>query len=81
MVARVGNSNVEWADAPYDHPSQDLGDVNESCKPDMTRKFISQTSSGIHMPTCQSCGSSVAKQYIRVFTPDELENPRVCPHC
>lgn len=33
------------------------------------------------MPECQNCGEHVSEQYARVFTPDELENPRVCPFC
>ncbi|WP_449271727.1 DUF7563 family protein [Halogranum amylolyticum] len=33
------------------------------------------------MPTCQNCGAIVSKQYVRVFTPESLDNPRVCPHC
>lgn len=33
------------------------------------------------MPTCGNCGSFVTTQYVRVFTPDELEQPRVCPNC
>ncbi|WP_449271721.1 DUF7563 family protein [Halogranum amylolyticum] len=33
------------------------------------------------MPTCQNCRANVSKQYVRVFTPDNLDNPRACPHC
>jgi NAD-dependent SIR2 family protein deacetylase len=33
------------------------------------------------MPECQNCGEHVTEQYARVFTPDGVENPRVCPHC
>ena len=33
------------------------------------------------MPHCQNCGSFVTQAYVRVFTPQELEDPRVCPDC
>lgn len=33
------------------------------------------------MPECQNCGSFVTEAYARVFTPPEMENPRVCPDC
>jgi hypothetical protein len=33
------------------------------------------------MPECQNCGSFVTPAYARVFTPDGIENPRVCPSC
>jgi NAD-dependent SIR2 family protein deacetylase len=33
------------------------------------------------MPTCQNCGSFVTEQYVRVFTPEGNEGPRVCPEC
>lgn len=33
------------------------------------------------MPKCQNCGSFVTKQYVRVFTPPKVEEPRVCPEC
>lgn len=33
------------------------------------------------MPTCQNCGAFVTPEYARVFTPDNEEAPRVCPHC
>jgi NAD-dependent SIR2 family protein deacetylase len=33
------------------------------------------------MPKCQNCGSSVTEAYVRVFAPDGMENPRVCPFC
>lgn len=33
------------------------------------------------MPTCQNCGSFVTVQYARVFTPQEIDEPRVCPRC
>lgn len=35
----------------------------------------------ISMPECQNCGSFVTETYARVFTPTEVEQPRVCPHC
>ena len=33
------------------------------------------------MPECLNCDSHVTEQYARVFTPDEYDAPRVCPHC
>jgi hypothetical protein len=33
------------------------------------------------MTECQNCGSFVTEQYARVFTPDGIDAPRVCPHC
>lgn len=33
------------------------------------------------MPTCQNCGSFVTKQYVKVFTPNSVDEPRVCPYC
>lgn len=32
-------------------------------------------------PRCQNCGERVSRQYVRVFAPDGLDNPRVCPSC
>jgi hypothetical protein len=33
------------------------------------------------MPECQNCSSFVTEAYARVFTPDGVEEPRVCPNC
>ena len=33
------------------------------------------------MPECQNCGSHVTDVYVRVFTPDSIDEPRVCPNC
>lgn len=33
------------------------------------------------MPECQNCGSFVTPAYVRVFVPEELDHPRVCPQC
>lgn len=33
------------------------------------------------MPECQNCGSFVTEAYARVFTPRNVEEPRVCPDC
>lgn len=33
------------------------------------------------MPECQNCGSFVTPSYVRVFAPDGLDAPRVCPSC
>jgi NAD-dependent SIR2 family protein deacetylase len=33
------------------------------------------------MPECQNCGSFVTDDYVRVFAPDGMDHPRVCPNC
>lgn len=33
------------------------------------------------MAECNNCGSFVTEAYVRVFTPDGVEEPRVCPNC
>ena len=33
------------------------------------------------MPDCQNCGAFVTKDYARVFTPNDHDDPRVCPEC
>lgn len=33
------------------------------------------------MHQCQNCGSSVTERYVRVFEPQGVDDPRVCPHC
>lgn len=33
------------------------------------------------MPECQNCSAHVTEQYARVFTPDGVDEPRVCPQC
>lgn len=33
------------------------------------------------MPTCQNCGSTVSKQYVRVFALPSQESVRCCPNC
>lgn len=33
------------------------------------------------MPECQNCGEYVTSDYVRVFTPDGTDEPRVCPFC
>ncbi|WP_438267384.1 DUF7563 family protein [Haladaptatus halobius] len=33
------------------------------------------------MPECQNCGTFVTADYARVFTPDGIDDPRVCPSC
>lgn len=33
------------------------------------------------MPECKNCGSVVSSDYVRVFAPNGLEHPRVCPNC
>jgi len=35
----------------------------------------------IAVPNCRNCGSFVTQRYVRVFTPDDLDQPRVCPDC
>lgn len=33
------------------------------------------------VPNCQNCDSSVTAAYVRVFAPNGMDNPRVCPNC
>lgn len=33
------------------------------------------------MARCQNCESFVSERYARVFTPDDVTQPRVCPNC
>ena len=33
------------------------------------------------MPECLNCESFVTMDYVRVFAPDGMDNPRVCPSC
>lgn len=33
------------------------------------------------MPRCQNCDSFVTTDYVRVFTPNGVDRPRVCPSC
>ena len=33
------------------------------------------------MPNCQNCDSFVTERYVRVFAPDGMSQPRVCPNC
>lgn len=33
------------------------------------------------MPRCQNCDSFVTTAYVRVFTPNDVDEPRVCPAC
>lgn len=32
-------------------------------------------------PKCQNCGAVVTKDYARVFTPNDVDEPRCCPSC
>jgi NAD-dependent SIR2 family protein deacetylase len=33
------------------------------------------------MPNCRNCGSFVTESYVRVFAPNGMTRPRVCPNC
>lgn len=33
------------------------------------------------MPTCQHCGSHTTAAFARVFTPNDVDEPRCCPNC
>ncbi|WP_442903392.1 DUF7563 family protein [Halobacterium sp. KA-4] len=33
------------------------------------------------MPECQNCGGHVTSEYVRVFTPDGVAEPRAYPSC
>lgn len=32
-------------------------------------------------PHCGNCGAFVTKQYARVLTPRDVDQPRACPEC
>ncbi len=33
------------------------------------------------MAECQNCGAFVTDRYVKVFTPEQVDRPRVCPNC
>jgi len=33
------------------------------------------------LPECRNCGGHVSPDWLRVFFPDEVEEPNVCPAC
>ncbi|MFB6217684.1 MAG: hypothetical protein ABEH77_00665 [Halobacteriaceae archaeon] len=33
------------------------------------------------MPSCRNCESFVTEAYVRVFAPNGMRRPRVCPNC
>lgn len=33
------------------------------------------------MEQCQNCDSVVTDRYAKVFTPPDIDQPRVCPRC
>jgi hypothetical protein len=33
------------------------------------------------MPKCRNCGSFVTESYVKVFAPNGMSRPRVCPNC
>jgi hypothetical protein len=33
------------------------------------------------MANCRNCGSFVTESYVRVFAPNGMTRPRVCPNC
>ncbi|WP_435126332.1 DUF7563 family protein [Halobaculum sp. D14] len=33
------------------------------------------------MPECANCGEYVSDDYLRVFTPESMDQPRCCPFC
>jgi len=58
-------------------------DIEESPEPttDGGPIQVQTPSASPGMPTCQNCGSRVTMDYARVFTPNDVENPRCCPDC
>lgn len=32
-------------------------------------------------PECQNCGAHITHQYVRVFEPEDVDDPRACPWC
>jgi hypothetical protein len=33
------------------------------------------------MAKCRNCGSFVTESYVKVFAPNGMSRPRVCPNC
>lgn len=33
------------------------------------------------MPECANCGGHVTEQYVKVFKPEGVDEPRACPNC
>ncbi|WP_435129083.1 DUF7563 family protein [Halobaculum sp. D14] len=33
------------------------------------------------MAECQNCGAFVTEEYVKVFAPESMSDPRVCPQC
>jgi hypothetical protein len=33
------------------------------------------------MPNCLACDSFVTEAYVKVFAPNGMDQPRVCPNC
>ncbi len=33
------------------------------------------------MPNCRNCDSFVTERYVRVFAPNGMDRPSVCPNC
>ena len=45
------------------------------------REIVRCREGSLSMPNCQNCGAFVTDAYARVFTPDDHDEPRVCPEC
>ena len=45
------------------------------------KTYVKSDENPRHMPERQNCGAFVTRDYARVFTPDGVDEPRVCPRC
>ena len=70
-VVQLLRSDVEAIDA-----SSERDTPSESSSPSSTSR-----SSGSTSVECQNCGAHVSQSYADVFTPEDVEDPRVCPSC
>jgi len=74
-VVQVLRSEVEAIEG-----RPDRGADSESASASPTSAPESSPSSGGPL-RCQNCGAHVSRSYADVFTPEDVEQPRVCPCC
>jgi transcriptional regulator with XRE-family HTH domain len=74
-VVQVLRSEVEAIEG-----RPDRGADSESASASPTSAPESSPSSGGPL-RCQNCGAHVSRSYAAVFTPEDVEQPRVCPCC
>jgi hypothetical protein len=81
--------DLEPAVEPADESKRDASAEDSATTPTATdggATVDQSTGSGLASPSasqprCQNCGTQVTQDYVRVFAPDGIENPRMCPSC